>query len=783
MSAIIEHINSKEIWQKSLGLLPTKFLSHSDQQFVMQNGQFNNFCIDFNNDFDVNKYRHFSWATDTNCFLNFEKEKIKLFRWDKPNVEILNTQDLTVEKITKLYKYIGSFTQPKQDSVVSLIINIFNQLRSATGNRDGFWALQSLLYLLSKSEDGENVDFEKWGLNNNIKSNLPQQFDNIFQDFQKRINKIPNTTKVILRHASGKLFQEAHYQAILSGQLDIYGVPVPSKSLKSKELNGVHFTPAFITRSIVEESFRNFNFEGLQEIKILDPACGSGEFLKESLRQIIENDNFKGAIKIYGWDKSKTAVEVANFSLHFEKSQYPTKTIEIEIIEKDTLDEQNWGEFHFILMNPPFVSWELLENIDQEKVKETLGESFSNKPNLASPFFYKALKSLKPNGVLGCVLPSSIFNADSYKNLRNYASENFNIELIGKLGNLNLFYNAVVDAGIYVATRKKENNNNSIVLWADNSLNSTTDALRNLRIFQESPNIPVNEPNFSIYKSIYDKTNFPNLVSFSSYELEKKINELVLTKKIVPISKIFEVKQGARTGANDTFLVELNFYNELNLKERKSFRPAVTNKSIKNGFLAHEKYIFFPTTIFFEEDLEIKVPIYYKNVLKSAKPALQNRARKNETNWWKLSEHRAWQVEKKTKLVSTEFGKAGCFAVDITGEFVVERGHGWIIKKSKLKKEKLTDQNEEDLNFAYLAFFYSDFFNKLLALYSKQIAGGQYYLGGKFVNDIPIPDLTLEENIGLANELIFYGKKISDSGINEEEKTLLNKIIESVYQS
>lgn len=778
MSEIIENISNKEIWQNSLGLLPTKFLSNSDQQFVMQNGQFNNFCIDFNNNFDVESYKHYSWATDTNCFLNFENEKIKLFRWDKPIVETLNTQDLTVEKITKLYKYIGSFTQPKQDSIVPLIINIFNQLRSATGTQDGFWALQSLLYLLSKSEDGEKVDFKKWGLNNKTKSNLPQQFDNIFEDFQNKINIIPNTTKVILRHASGKLFQEAHYQAILSGQLDIYGVPVPSKSLKIKELNGVHFTPAFITRSIVEESFRNFHFEVLNEIKILDPACGSGEFLKESLRQIIENNKFNGVIKIYGWDKSKTAVEVANFSLHFEKSQYTTKNIEIEIVEKDTLDEQNWGEFDFILMNPPFVSWEQLENIDQEKVRASLEDSFLSKPNLASPFFYRALKSLKPNGVLGCVLPSSIFNADSYKILRSYASENFNIELIGKLGNLNLFYNAVVDAGIYVATRKKESPNDSTILWADNSLNSTTDALRNLRIFQQNPNIPVNEPNFSIYKSIYDKTNFPNLVSFSSYELEKKINELVFTKKIIPISNIFEVKQGARTGANDTFLVELNFYNELNLKEKKYFRPAVTNKSIKNGFLSYDKFLFYPTTIFSEEDLEIKLPIYYKNVLKFAQKTLQNRARKNETNWWKLSEHRAWQVEKKTKLVSTEFGKSGCFAVDVTGEFVVERGHGWIIKKSKL-----ANQNEEDLNFAYLAFFYSEFFNKLLALYSKQIAGGQYYLGGKFVNDIPIPDLTLEENIGLANELISYGKQISGSGVNEEEKTSLNKIIESIYQS
>lgn len=481
-------ITDKKTWQNSLGLLPTKFLFDSVSQFVMQNGNVNNFCIDFGNQYEIQQYQHYSWASDTNCFLNIVGNTLSIYRWDKKDlIETTNLNGLNESHLIRLYKYIGSFTQPKEKSIVPIIMDVFWKLRNSSGTADGLLALNSLLYLLAKTNE-DNPNLEKWGLDIDAGNNLPAVFDNIYEDFQSKISNQINTTNVLLRHVSGRLFQEAHYQAFLNTQLDIYGQPSSSnKIIRNTELEGVHFTPAFITRSIVEESFRRFDFSNLKEIKILDPACGSGEFLKESLRQIMERkQEFAGTIKLYGWDKSPTAVRVAKFSLSFERNQYLDKSIEIDIIEKDSLDD-NWGEYDIILMNPPFVSWELLNTETQDKVQATLGEYSVNRPNLASPFLFKAILSLKSNGIIGCVLPYSIFNADSYKTLRQFSLDNLSIDLIGKLGNLNLFYNAVVDAGIYIAVKTENKNDSSVILWADNSLNSTTDALRNLRIFQQNP--------------------------------------------------------------------------------------------------------------------------------------------------------------------------------------------------------------------------------------------------------------------------------------------------------
>lgn len=779
------NISDKKTWQNSLGLLPTGFLFDSVNQFVMQNGSINNFCIDFENQYDTQQYQHYSWASDTNCFLSISNNKLYIYRWDKKElIETFNLNDFTENQLLKLYKHIGSFTQPKERSIVPIIMDVFGKLINSSGSDNNLAALNSLLFLFAKTSE-PNPDLKKWGLEINAESNLPALFDNIFEDFQSRINSEINTTKIILRHVSGRLFQEAHYRAILNPQIDLFGLPASiSKVVKNKELEGVHFTPAFITRSIVEECLRRFDFVGLNEIKILDPACGSGEFLKEALRQIVEiKTEFTGTINLFGWDKSTTAIQVARFSLNFEKNQYPKKVINIEVIEKDSLDS-NWGEFDVIIMNPPFVSWELLNPDVQDKVQAALETHSVNRPNLASPFFYKAIKSLKVTGVLGCVLPYSIFNADSYKSLREFSLNNLSIDLIGKLGNLNLFYNAVVDAGIFISQKKDRfTTGSSVVLWADNSLNSTTDALRNLRIFQQNPLIPKSENNFSIYTSTYIPNAFPNVVSYFSKQLEVKLAILLLSENFIYVEDIFTVKLGARTGANDTFLITANFYEKtLEDKEKKYFKPAITNKAIKNGVVYVNEYIWYPygkNKIKSIAELQKNVPTYYEYFLKNNEKKLGKRPEvlKEKYNWWELNREGTWQNQD-PKLTSTEFGKAGYFAFDSKGEYVVERGNAWIIKKEKIQG---IDILEDDLNFAYLALFCSSFFNDLLALYSKQIAGGQYYLGGKFVNMIPIPDFTKIDMNPYFIPLVDCGKKISKGFldlINEE----ITSIVKNIYK-
>lgn len=131
-------------------------------------------------------------------------------------------------------------------------------------------------------------------------------------------------------------------------------------------------------------------------------------------------------------------------------------------------------------------------------------------------------------------------------------------------------------------------------------------------------------------------------------------------------------------------------------------------------------YLWYPygnKKISSELELKRNAPNYYEKILLPNEKKLRKRPEvvKQKYPWWELNREGTWQNDA-PKLVSTEFGKAGYFGFDSKGEFVVERGNAWIIKK-----EKTVEVNEEELNFSYLALFCSKFFNELLALYQNKL--------------------------------------------------------------
>ena len=93
---------------------------------------------------------------------------------------------------------------------------------------------------------------------------------------------------------------------------------------------------------------------------------------------------------------------------------------------------------------------------------------------------------------------------------------------------------------------------------------------------------------------------------------------------------------------------------------------------------------------------------------------------------------------KNPKLVSTEFGHSGSFAIDYDGEYVVERGYIWNLNKQIFKQGLKFEES-------YLAFFASEYTDILLDLYGEKLAGADVYkLGMSDVKNMPLPDLSLE---------------------------------------
>lgn len=783
-------ISNINFWPKILGLLPIPLFhkSKKQNQYVLLNGPKGNFCVDFDDEIEVKTARYRAWSSNVNHYVQINKNKVCVSRWDRMQKEEYSIASV-VDKVDKFYEYLLKDQSPTESSIIAFSIQIFRKLRAILQDQKGYNTLNSFLILLAchaKQVDRKKIDITKWSLSEETMSSALTISEGDWQALNEELRRgipaldlIPDLS-LLLRHTSGTLFQEAHFETLFTEQyqlrLDGF-LPAPSTLINKTNYSGVHYTPTSLVRVIVEEAILGLgDLSKLSNVRVLDPACGSGEFLKEFLRQLKET-NFAGNVELFGYDISQTAVNITNFILAFEKQLWMSN-LSYTIETKNALLEASlWPDsVDIILMNPPFISWESMNKDNRDIVNQVLGSIFDKKPNSASAFLWKAVSRLKAGGIIGTVLPTSIFDADSYNKIRKYLNDILSVLLIGKLGSHHIFSNALVDASIFIAKKTKSTKNEIVTLWCDYKLESSSAAFRSLRKFRKTRStiFPINENNFSLYlNSSLSVNNNWTPISYSSWQLLSKLNHLKKAKDL------FEIKQGVRTGLNSVFLVEKKYFRSLSKKEKIYFRPAVTNDSIQDSHLSDIIYIFYPAGDNLKRmkntaDLKKYVPTYYSDYLKPNYDKLLNRARKNKDNWWQLSEHRAWQIKSQPKLISTEFGTSGSFVYDKNGDYVVERGHAWFPKyRGKLHNDI------EEISYAYVAIFAMDIIDKLLNAISKQIGGGQWYLSSKYIYNLPMPDLfsgTIDQklfedlkNIGIC---LSTGKNIDRPYLNSLDKYL-----------
>jgi len=776
-------------WSRQLGLLPIKLFGTGgpSEQFVMLNGSSGNFCLDLNKDNCVERAKDFAWSSDVGYFVDFVSNDVLLSRWDKigeQGVEKIAIKDIA-ENIDKFYEYLIK-SQPKKDnSIVNYSIKTFRKIRHCLRNQsqdNGYDSLQAFLVLLASVTEGEvtpdNIDIAKWGITkshiqiaNSIRS---QDWEMLQHELRKGIAYfgIKPDFSLALRHSSGKLFQEAHYESsfINPSQLTIDGILLESPKPTTKtESIGVHYTPAAIVRTLVEESLYELNITDKQKITVFDPACGSGEFLRETLRQL-KSKNYIGQVELIGWDLSSSAINMSKFIIAFESKDWEQGAITSCFEVKDSLQEKNWPQnIDILLMNPPYVSWQEMSRSQKDTVSEILSTLKEKTPDYSSAFIWKASQSLAQGGILSTIVPASFFSGESNKKLRGELVTSLSTLLLGKLGSQVLFTDALVDSVIYIA--KKGNGASTIALWADVHVNSASMALRELRKRRllNDTNLVIDKNNFSIYPTENLGKNERNWTprSYKTHEITEKL------KSTSKVKDVFEIQQGARTGYNQAFLIDKEFFYSLPKKEQPFFRPCAINRSFYKGRLKDDFYVFYPfgkdlSPIVEEADLIKHVKKYFNLKLHPNKSILSTRARKTILNWWKLSEHRAWQVKKIPKLVSTYFGKAGSFALDGTGEFVVVQGFGWTPKNKMSLK----------VTYAYLAILHAPFLNQLLSSVANQVSGGQFDLSKKYLDDMPIPYL-VDESSDILIKLSEIGMAIHKG--NEIDHDVLDEIVLSAY--
>ncbi len=759
------------------------------------------------------------WSADLSHYVSVDEDSVILSRWDDPASTRRFVRRSVESRLEQFYDYLRLDRVRSELDIVRHSIDVFRRVRNYVFEQQIPDEASIHIFLLilsemmSEQEAPRTTDLEQivstYALDISFfdvyRSLEPDMLQSLTTQFRSPIGT-PRELKVIpqllVRHASGTVFQEAHYEFLRNAPTDLFGLPGQA-TVKIDTRGGTHFTPPGLARSIVEQALGEIEASNLT---VLDPSCGAGAFLHEALR-FLQRRGYQGEVNLLGYDLSPNAVAMARFTLAQAQRDWPEGRVkEIRIESRDSLDDDCvWPRADVILMNPPFISWGGMTPTQREQVRSILGKGYVGRPDYSMAFIDKALNSITLGGIVGTLMPASILSLGASLAWRKRLLDQAVPSYLAVFGDHALFKHAIVEAAYAVFVKRDEKPDDRIIaLWTSDKRGTAGEVLRNLRRFD--PNElrhtgvtatalqPEEDWRISIIDASYLKETpdwrpRPNRLENVLSEIRKAFQTTV--------EDIFHVREGIRTGLRKAFIVSAEEYLRLPKRERPYFRPVAENRNIRNGRILLRDYIFYPNTVGIERindeaDLQRLLPNYYERFLRPNHEELAARAGLRGRNWWILNWHRSWLEQPEPKLLSAFFGDAGSFAWDENGEYVIVQGFGWLAR-SLLKQELVLLPEEARDEYwaiildAYLALLNSSLFSLLLAEFCPHVAGGQYNFSKRFVDHIPMPNLAafgLESPLlgSAIRALAEEGKKIRLNGLDSVYQPYTNRLVADVYR-
>lgn len=551
-----------------------------------------------------------------------------------------------------------------------------------------------------------------------------------------------------------------------------------NKKVSKRKKDGVFYTPEYITKYIVENTLgklcedkkselgimeieppkdsrkptkkEQITKEALEtyrawllQLKILDPACGSGAFLNQALEFLIrEHKGLQANLAImgditayyeietailehnlYGVDINEDAVEIAKLSLWLRtasKGRTLTNLSERIVCANSLLDMPFLeNSFDVVIGNPPYVRQEAIKEIKPQLQEKY--ETYTGTADLFVYFYELGIRMLKPNGLKGFICSNKFFRAKYGENLRKYILENISIEEIADFNGVKVFEDATVDSVITVFKKQKPNKHHQFKV-VDTDLENYT--------FMKQSDLTTQSFTFS---------NPAELV------IKQKIESVGTPLKNWDIN----IYRGITTGCNEAFVVDSQVkeeYIKLDSKCSSLIKPLLRGRILDKyeSNLPIEYLLYIPWTYEFDDNQLIKNHLLnFEKILSSRPEVLQGRF-----PWYAMSRYGSAYANSfdNPKIIYPEFSSSPLFSYDDNGSYLLDTG--WFI-----------DKGDKYL----LACLNSKLIWHYLGSISSSLGSASLRMKKIFVEQIPIPKIEEEKQqpfIKLVDEILEAKEKI-----------------------
>lgn len=435
---------------------------------------------------------------------------------------------------------------------------------------------------------------------------------------------------------------------------------------------GVVYTPEEISLFIIKEALKPGDVINNPNIKILDPACGCGNFiipcfqyLKELFNGNLDLINKKNHMNLKREDITKHIIDNNLYGFDIDDDALMVLLVDLFIISgyinernfknKDFLLDSIDVNFNVIIGNPPYVGHKSVNKEYSKRLKENYKGIYKDKGDISYCFFKRALEKMECKGKLSFITSRYFIESPSGEELRKILLEKTTLYKIIDFYGIRPFKNAGVDPAIIFFTNEEISRSETAKIEVIKPINSTG---KNKKDFYEALFLNGNNN----YKKFHvPSKNLDNkgwiLVDEKQRDIIKKIEE----KSHCALEDICDSYQGIITGCDKAFVLDYNMIIEQNI-ERNIIKPWIKSSFIHKGQVSGEsKFLIYSDLIDNEQEYPNAI-----NYIIEHKERLMNRreCKKGLRKWYELQWGRNGEIFEKEKIIFPYKSNNNRFALD-----------------------------------------------------------------------------------------------------------------------